>query len=179
VDTPSEAFLDQESQSHSQDLEALFDAQYERIARVIARVIRDPGRAEELAVEVFLKWSRNAPASSLDQVEGWLYRTAVRTALDELRKQARRSKYESLFPFLRKPPTPEEVRSAREEQDRVRLVLRVLDPRHAELLILRSQGLGYAQLADALELNPASIGTFLSRAQQAFRKEYIERYGNE
>jgi RNA polymerase sigma-70 factor, ECF subfamily len=32
-------------------------------------------------------------------------------------------------------------------------------------------------LAAALKLNPASVGTLLSRAQQAFRKEYIQRYG--
>ena len=36
------------------DLETVFQAQYERIARVIAGVIRDPARAEELAVEVEL-----------------------------------------------------------------------------------------------------------------------------
>ena len=34
-------------------------------------------------------------------------------------------------------------------------------------------------LAAALELNPASIGTLLTRAQDAFRKEYIKRYGTE
>ena len=44
------------------DLEDLFRAQYRHIADVIARVVRDPARAEELAVEVFLKLSRNRKA---------------------------------------------------------------------------------------------------------------------
>jgi DNA-directed RNA polymerase specialized sigma24 family protein len=44
------------------DLEAIFHAQYKRMCRVIARVLRDPGRAEELAGEVFLKWSRHPKA---------------------------------------------------------------------------------------------------------------------
>jgi len=44
------------------DIETVFHSEYERIARVIARVLRDPARAEELAVEVFLKWSRNPNA---------------------------------------------------------------------------------------------------------------------
>jgi hypothetical protein len=44
------------------DLETIFRAQYKRIARVIARVTRDPARAEELAVEVFLKWERTPNA---------------------------------------------------------------------------------------------------------------------
>ena len=59
----------------------------------------------------------------------------------------------------------------------MRQVLATLDPRQAGLLLLRSSGLSYGELADALEINPASVGTLLSRAQQAFRKEYIKRYG--
>jgi RNA polymerase sigma-70 factor (ECF subfamily) len=47
------------------------------------------------------------------------------------------------------------------------------------LLLLRSHGLSYGELASALHLNPASVGTLLSRAQDAFRKEYIKRYGEQ
>ena len=158
--------------------EATFRAQYERIARVIARVVRDPSRAEELAVEVFLKLWRN-PRAQGEKAEGWLYRAAVRKGLDELRRRARRSRYEQLFPFARRAPTPEDVRAATEEQEQIRLVLAVIEPRQAELLLLRSHGLSYDQLASALDLNPASVGTLLSRAQQAFRKEYVKRYGQE
>ena len=159
------------------DLEAVFRAQYGRIARVIARVVRDSARAEELAVEVFLKLSRH-PQARGDKIEGWLYRTAIRIALDELRRQTRRSRYELLAAITRKTPTPEEIRASTEEQERVRLILSVIDRRGAELLLLRSQGFSYDELADALSLNPGSIGTLLSRAQQIFRKEYFERYGN-
>ena len=158
------------------DLESIFLAQYERVARVIARVVRDHARAEELAVEVFLKLWRNQKAQG-NQAEGWLYRVAVRTALDELRRQTRRARYESLFVFVRRPPTPEEIHTAAQEQERVRLVLSVIARRHAEILLLRSQDLSYSEVAVALNLNPASVGTLLSRAQQAFRKEYIQRYG--
>jgi RNA polymerase sigma-70 factor (ECF subfamily) len=53
----------------------------------------------------------------------------------------------------------------------------VLRDREAELLILRSSGLTYGELAGALGLNPASVGTLIARAQQAFRKEYVKQYG--
>ena len=56
-------------------------------------------------------------------------------------------------------------------------MLAVIDRRQAELLLLRSQDLSYEEVASTLEMNPASIGTLLSRAQNAFRKEYIKRYG--
>jgi RNA polymerase sigma-70 factor, ECF subfamily len=160
------------------DLEAIFRAQYERIARVIARVVRDPARAEEIAVDVFLKLWRNSRAQGAN-AEGWLYRTAVRAALDELRSKTRRGRYEELLSVKRKPSTPEEIRAGAEETERVRAVLTVLSSRDAELLVLRSQGLSYEETSTALEINPASIGTLVSRAQQAFRKEYVKRYGEQ
>jgi RNA polymerase sigma-70 factor (ECF subfamily) len=158
------------------DFEATFRAQYERIARVIGRVVHDPARAEELAVEVFLKLWRN-PQAQGEKAEAWLYRSAVRKGLDELRRRTRRARYESLFGLMRAVPTPEEIHATTEQQERVRLVLAVIKPAHAELLVLRSQGLSYDDLAAALDVNPASIGTLLSRAQKAFRKEYIKKYG--
>jgi RNA polymerase sigma-70 factor (ECF subfamily) len=157
------------------DIETIFQAQYQRIARVIASVIRDPARAEDIAVEVFVKWSRN-PRAHGDNAEGWLYRVAVRMARNELRRRTRRSRYESLFDFIRRTPTPEELLAARQEQQRVDVVLSAIERRHAELLLLRSHGFTYDELASALELNPVSVGTLLSRAQQAFRKEYVRRY---
>jgi len=178
VDLSPEAVVGMNAGETQLDLETVFAAQYVRVARVIAKVIRDPARAEELAVEVFLKWSRK-PQPQGTGSEGWLYRAAVRTGLDELRRQTRRGRYESLAGLTRSTPTPEEVHSSQQEQGRVRAVLAALRPRQAEMLLLRSEDLSYEELASALDLNPASVGTLLSRAQEAFRKEYIEKYGEQ
>lgn len=182
VDAPNEAAVEvsavEVSEDATDELEAVFEAQYEGVARAIAKVICDPGRSEELAVEVFLKWSRN-PAAQGENSKGWLYRAAVRMAIDELRRQERRTRYERLLVWVRKPPTPEELHSAHEEQNKVLTVLSAIAPRQAELLLLRSQGLTYEELALALHLNPISVGRLLSRAQQAFRKEYLKKYGKE
>jgi RNA polymerase sigma factor (sigma-70 family) len=156
----------------------LFRARYASVARVIARVVQDQGRAEDLAVEVFLKLWRN-PQAQGEKAGSWLYKAAVRRGLDELRRRTRRKRYEALFGIARRVPTPEDICTSSETQERVRLVLAVLDTRQAELLLLRSHGLSYEELAEALDLNPVSIGTLLSRAQQSFRKEYIKRYGEQ
>ena len=176
VNASSEAVIEATPQVSAFDIESLFRARFDRTARIIARVVRDPARAEELAVEAFVKLWRN-PQAHNSIAEPWLYRTAVRLGLDELRRQTRRLRYESLLARVRGTPTPEEIHSATEERDRVRLVLGAIPPRQAELLLLRSQDLSYAEVAAALDLNPASLGTLLSRAQQSFRREYIERYG--
>ncbi len=156
----------------------IFHAHHARITRVIARVIRDPGRAEEVAVDVFWKLWRN-PKAQREQAGGWLYRTAVRLSLNELRRQIRADRREEFSADHRIPPDPEQVRAVSEEQEHVRCVLAAIKEQQAEILLLRSSGLSYEELASALELNPSSIGTLLSRAQQAFRKEYVQRYGEQ
>ena len=161
------------------DFEAIFRSDYARIARAIARVIRDPARAEDLAVETFWRLWRT-PGAQGESAGGWLYRTAVRIALDELRRRARRARYEQVVTvLLRSPRTPDDLFSAAEEQGRVRAVLAAIAPRQAELLLLRSDGLSYDELATTLSINPASVGTLLSRAKAAFQKEYVRRYGEQ
>ena len=53
------------------DFESVFHTRYGQVARVIARVIRDPARAEELAAEVLWKFWRS-PRAQGDQAGGWL-----------------------------------------------------------------------------------------------------------
>ena len=108
--------------------------------------------------------------------EGGFYRTAGPERVSTRpRRFNRRERYERLFAFGRSVPTPEDVRVVREEQERVRQVLGILQSRDAELLVLRSQGLSYEELASALSLSPVSVGTYLTRAQQAFRNSHTAR----
>jgi RNA polymerase sigma-70 factor, ECF subfamily len=178
VSTTTEAIAEMKTDEAPFDFEMVFRAHYGRVTRIIGRVVGDRARAEELAVEVFLRlWRKPSPQG--ENVEGWLYRVAVRAGLDELRRRTRRARYESLLSvlFVRSTPaTPEQIRCTNEEQERVRLILGLLRPRQAELLLLRSHGFSYEEVASIAKLNPGSIGTLLSRAQQAFRKEYVKRY---
>ncbi len=158
------------------DFESFFHVHYSRVASIIARVVRDPSRAEDLAIEVFWRLWRT-PQAQGELAGGWVYRTAVRQGLDELRRQARRSRFESVFGHVPKTPTPEELHAASQQQEQVRAVLTALDPAQAELLLLRASGFSYEELASALDFNLSSIGTLIVRAQKAFRKEYVKRYG--
>lgn len=116
------------------DFETIFETHYESTARAIARVIHDNGRAEELAVEAFWKLSRN-PQAQGERAGGWLHRTAIRLALDELQRRARRIRYEGLLAWTGRPRTPDELFSASQEQGHVRAVLASLGARHAEMLL--------------------------------------------
>jgi RNA polymerase sigma-70 factor (ECF subfamily) len=158
------------------DFDGLFAANYAGLTRVIYRIVGDTGWAEELAAEAFWKLHRNPPESGHNLV-GWLYRTGLRLALDNLKKRKRRAHYEALA----RPPgaieSPEESVERLEQQIRVRQVLATLKPEQAALLVLRSEGYSLGEMASVLSLNPSSVGTLLARADMAFRKEYVNRYG--
>ena len=159
------------------ELDTLFRDHYGRVARVIGRLIRDQARAEELAVEVFLKLNQ-MPEAKREHAEGWLYRTAVRQAVDDWRRQSRRAKFERLFAsMLGKPPTPEQLYHAASDQQNVRAVLAALSPRSATVLLLWAEGLSYRDIAAAAEVNQNYVGSLVSRAQSEFRKEFAKRYG--
>lgn len=179
--TATEALTEMQAKEAPLEIDAVFRAHYPRVVRIIAKVVRDSARAEELAVEVFLKLWRNQKAH-VDNIGAWLYRVAVRTAVDELRRRKRRAQYENLFGFLRKdslPATPEQIHRATEDQERVRFILSRMERWQAEFLLLRSQGFSYEELAAILNLNAASVGVLLHRAQQCFRKEYTKQYGHQ
>jgi RNA polymerase sigma-70 factor (ECF subfamily) len=157
------------------DFETVFHHHYDRIARAVARIVGDTACAEELAMEAFWKYWRT-PLIHGAQAGGWIYRTAVNLGLYELRRRARHARYEKLLRF-RRPSTPEEIHASTEEQKQVRCVLANMKSRDAELLVLREEDFTYEELAALLALNPASVGTLISRARQSFRKEYVRLYG--
>ena len=160
------------------DFDALFAAYYRRLTRLLYRATGDTARAEEFAAEAFWRLYDKPPKDATN-IEGWLYRTGLHLALDYLKKERRRARYEALAILFGFAPDPHQAVEQQEEQTRVRLVLASLKPAQAAMLLLRSDGLSYAELAAALNLNSASVGTLLSRAGQAFKKEYVIRYGEQ
>jgi RNA polymerase sigma-70 factor (ECF subfamily) len=110
---------------------------------------------------------------------GWLCRTGLRLALDHLRKRKRRAHYEALSPGPPDAGSPDQVFEQRERQDRVRQVLAALKPEQSTLLVLRSEGYSLAEIAGVLGCRANSVGTMLARADAAFRKEFVKRYGEQ
>jgi len=157
------------------DFETLFASQFGRLARLVRRVVYDTAEAEDLAAEVLWKCFRKRPEAI--NLEGWLSRVAIRAALDSIRRKARRQRYESFWPAFARVAKPDELLDRDREGERVRGVLSVIKPQFATLLVLRTAGLDYRELADALGVKSGSVGTLLARAESSFRKEYERRHG--
>jgi RNA polymerase sigma factor (sigma-70 family) len=164
-------------------LEDVFRAQYPRLISVLARVTSDRAQAEELASEVFIKLAKRPvlfrPGNNL---EGWLYRAAMNLALDTLKAGARRRRHEeaaaveSVRGSAASSGNPLDEVLRGEQQRNVRNVLAGLKPVCARLLLLRNAGFSYRELAQILEMNPASIGKMLLRSMAEFEQRYRDMY---
>ena len=109
----------------SSDFNTLFDTFYVRLARLLYRITGDFGRAEEMASEAFWRLHRKPPAVTTN-IEGWLYRTGLRLALDQIKKDRRRARYEGLGAVFGLAAGPEQELERIEERTRLRRALGAL-----------------------------------------------------
>lgn len=157
------------------DFEAAFQEYWSRICRVLIRIVGQQDEAEDLAIETFWRLYRHPPRR-IDNLGGWLYRVAVNLGFNALRAHQRRQHYEIkagqliiLECLASNTVTEVESNLAR---DQVRRILGRMKPREAQILILKHSGCSYAEIAAALEIAPGSVGTLLTRAEQAFEQRY-------
>src|ERR1700694_3386833 len=152
--------------------EALFTAEYARVARIANRVLADPQEAEDVAQEVFIDFHRMHSASA-QYAPAWLHRAAAHAALNRLRGARRRQKRELAqaagdgAQWLH----PQKQAEVKEGRRRVRQALARMAPKPASVLVLRASGLSYAEVAQALGVGIGQVGTLLRRAETALRKE--------
>src|SRR5258708_16894482 len=79
--------------SDEESFEALFTAEYARVAGIANRVLADPPEAEAVAQEVFIDFHRLHSASA-QYAPAWLHRAAAHAALNRLRGARRRQRRE-------------------------------------------------------------------------------------
>lgn len=166
----------------SEWFDALFHAHYARVVGMLGRLMGDRGQAEEIAADAFCKLARQSGGSDRDGRTAWLYRVAINAGLDAVRSNARRRRREEAAsaesPRTAAPGALDEL-LRQERCARVQDALSALKPRDAQLLLLRSAGWAYRELAQVLGISAASVGTMLARAEAEFERIYRARYGDD
>jgi len=168
-----------QAENASTDFETAFHTYWPRLHALLFRLTGDSDQAEDLTLEVFLRLHREPRLLEPEQnLPAWLHRVAANLGYNALRSARRRQKYETEAGTLdlqtKSAPDPAREVERTAERHRVRSTLATMKPRDAQLLLLRHSGLSYAELAAALQLNPASIGKLLSRAEKEFEKKYTK-----
>ena len=153
------------------DLGDVFRRDYLLVVNVAARVLGSRDQAEDVAQEVFISFGRSSVPAG--EARGWLSVAAAHTALNLLRSGRRRASREETVAAGATSDVADvaEAVVTTEERTSVRAALARLPRRQAVALVLRHSGLSYADVAAALDLSPASVGTTVRRAEAALRKE--------
>jgi RNA polymerase sigma factor (sigma-70 family) len=155
-----------------ESFEALFRAEYGRVAGIANRVLMDQQEAEDVAQEVFVDFHRLHSAGA-QYAPAWLHRAAAHAALNRLRGSRRRQKREvaQATEAGDRVLDPQKLFELSEDRRQVREALARLAPKPAAVLVLRASGLSYAEVAQALGVGIGQVGTLLRRAEASLRKE--------
>jgi len=155
------------------DVERLFRQYHDPLVRYLTRRLGDRDWAEEVAQETFVRALRQ---TELQNERAWLFAVATNLVRDEARKNARRRRHLELLTEEAKsnPVVEQPITDLERSQERAlaRRAIDALTERDREALLMREEGLDYTEIAEALELSLASVGTTLSRA----RRRLVEVY---
>jgi RNA polymerase sigma-70 factor, ECF subfamily len=155
------------------DVDRLFREYHQPLVRYLTRRLGDRDWAEEVAQETFL---RAVKQTAITSERSWLFAVATNLVRDEARKDAHRRKHMDLLREQARAeeavePEPLGIEQA-QEAAMARRALDALTERDREALLMREEGLDYGEIAAALELSIASVGTTLARA----RRRLVEAY---
>lgn len=156
------------------DVETLFRQYHAQLVRYLTRRLGDRDWAEEVAQETFVRALRQ---TDLKNERAWIFAVATNLVRDQARKDIRQRRHLELLAAEAKAesgdePPDELVRS--EERALARRALEVLSEKDREALLMKEEGLDYHEIAEALELSVASVGTTLSRARRRLVEVYEE-----
>jgi RNA polymerase sigma-70 factor (ECF subfamily) len=143
------------------------------VFRICSRYANSKSDAEDLAQEAFVKASRNLDAfRGESEWATWLYRVAVNTCLDYLRKRKR--EYRNLSEFLDEMVVHNldsggDRALAKLEMERI---LRPLRPQLRVILFMTlAEGLTHAETAKVLNMSVAAVAKSVSRFLGKYRKQ--------
>jgi RNA polymerase sigma-70 factor (ECF subfamily) len=137
------------------------------VLNVVYRMCGDAQVAEDAAQETFIQaWSHLSAYRPQTSIRNWLYRIAVNSATDILRKEKRilPNAIDDLA-LADERPSPELLVSQQERTALVqRAVLSLPDASRAVLVLREYEGMSYHEIADALDI---PVGTVMSRLNYA------------
>lgn len=171
---------------------AAFRSLYERYAPAVQRfgilpLVHDRTLADDLLADTFVRALENIGRFRWQGkgVLPWLIRIAKNLALDYLRKSGRvgglPNEFEQLVPDPR--GVSGETLTAHREitgllRERIDECLVDINPRYRKVVELRLvQGMARDRAAEAMEVSIGTLDVLLFRACKAFRKVYVQRYG--
>jgi RNA polymerase sigma-70 factor, ECF subfamily len=167
-----------------QAFELLVSKYQRKLARLLARFIRDPAEVEDVAQEAFIKAYRALPSFRGDSAfYTWLYRIGINTAKNYLVAMGRRAPTATEFDseeaegfedgeYLRDINTPESVLMSNEIARTVNDTMEQLPEELRNAITLREiEGLSYEDIATIMNCPIGTVRSRIFRAREAIAEK--------
>jgi RNA polymerase sigma-70 factor (ECF subfamily) len=150
-----------------------------KVVKLVARLLRDPAEAEDVAQEAFVKAYRAIGSFRGDSAfYTWLYRIAVNTARNTMASRQRRpldyeadlseSEQSVVESRMRHGDTPEAAALSEEIHTTVNGAIEALPEDLRTAIILREvEGLSYEEIAEAMDCPVGTVRSRIFRAREA------------
>jgi RNA polymerase sigma-70 factor (ECF subfamily) len=150
-----------------------------KVVKLVARMLRDPAEAEDVAQEAFVKAYRAIGSFRGDSAfYTWLYRIAVNTARNTMASRQRRpldyeadlseNEQSAVESRMRHGDTPEAVALSDEIHSTVNEAIGALPEDLRTAIILREvEGLSYEEIAEAMDCPVGTVRSRIFRAREA------------
>lgn len=156
--------------------EEAFSLHHRTVFRAARSIVRDAGLAEDVTQEVFIKlYKHKDDLPDAEMLRPWLIRVALNLAKNVVRGNIRANTRDENYVKETVENGVISVESEYEQKAELTDVNRALSKVKEPLrscLVLKQQGLTYREIAESLELNETSIGTYVARARAEFMRFY-------
>jgi RNA polymerase sigma factor (sigma-70 family) len=177
--------MDRQSDATTQTVEDIrlsFDEAFVTHHRVVYRyayaLTRDPGLAEDVAQEVFVRLHQHSDAAQREgMLRAWLLRVTANVARNQLRARSRATARDQEFVAgaarAAKIIQPDEELLRQTEIAEARRTLNKIKEPMRSCLLLKHEGLSYREIAASLGIKESNVGSLIARG----RREFIRLYG--
>ena len=158
-----------------------FTLHHRAVYRAAYSLVRDSGLAEDVTQEVFLKlYQHLGSLHNEEHVRPWLLRVAANTALNTIRSRSRTIAREEGYVSAAAvgagggigPVGVEADYERRAEIEEARRSLEQVKEPMRSCMLLKQQGLSYREIAQALSVNEANVGSLIARGRKEFKRVY-------
>jgi RNA polymerase sigma factor (sigma-70 family) len=159
------------------NFEEIFATHHRIIYRYACALTRDGALAEDIVQEVFIRLYKNPDAARNEELlRAWLLRVTANVAQNMLRGRRRATTRDETFVILAaqtaENPQPDEALLREAEISSARQALNQIREPIRSCLLLKHEGLSHREIAKALGIKEASVGSMIARG----RREFIRLY---
>jgi RNA polymerase sigma-70 factor (ECF subfamily) len=164
----------------------LVEAYRNRVFHSVLNILQDTSDAEDATQETFIQVFESIGSfKEASTLSTWIYRIALRKALDKLRRKKTRQRLQAVIPWW----MPEEKKSHDvlfhhpgievEQKEKAAILFKAIeslpDNQRLAFTLIRVQGMNYEEACDMMQLSVKAVESLISRAKVNLQKQ-LEHY---